>query len=55
MDNGMKGSGLGLAIAHSLISLHAGRLRVRSRVGHGTVVQFHLPVRRVAAQLTHAA
>ena len=55
MDNGMKGSGLGLAIAHSLISLHAGRLRVRSRVGQGTIVQVFLPLHRMDAQLTHAA
>ena len=45
VDNGMKGSGLGLAIAHSLISLHGGRLKVRSKAGRGTIVQFHLPFR----------
>ncbi|MCB1539312.1 MAG: PAS domain S-box protein [Rhodoblastus sp.] len=43
VDNGMRGSGLGLAIAHSLISLHQGRLKVRSQPGRGTIVQFHLP------------
>jgi two-component system cell cycle sensor histidine kinase PleC len=43
VDNGMRGSGLGLAIAHSLISLHQGRLKVRSRPGRGTIVHFHLP------------
>ncbi|HMN71819.1 MAG TPA: ATP-binding protein [Rhodoblastus sp.] len=45
VDNGMRGSGLGLAIAHSLISLHQGRLKVRSQPGRGTIVQFHLPIR----------
>jgi len=44
VDNGMKGSGLGLAIAHSLISLHHGKLKVRSQPGRGTIVQFHLPI-----------
>ncbi len=48
VDNGMKGSGLGLAIAHSLITLHSGRLKVRSQQGRGTVVQFHLPARLAA-------
>ena len=48
VDNGMKGSGLGLAIAHSLISLHRGRLKVRSQPGRGTIVQFHLPASRAA-------
>ncbi len=43
VDNGMRGSGLGLAIAYSLISLHQGRLKVRSQPGRGTIVQFHLP------------
>jgi two-component system cell cycle sensor histidine kinase PleC len=38
MENGMKGSGLGLAIAKALMDLHRGSLRLRSRVGVGTVV-----------------
>ena len=42
-SNGTKGSGLGLAIARSLLELHGGRLRIRSRVGEGTVVMLHLP------------
>ena len=37
------GSGLGLAIARSLIELHGGRLRIRSREGRGTVVAMRLP------------
>ena len=43
MSNGMKGSGLGLAIARSLVEMHRGSLRIRSRVGKGTVVMIHLP------------
>ena len=38
-----RGSGLGLAITASLATLHGGRMRIRSRVGHGTVVSVRLP------------
>ncbi|MDE2363896.1 MAG: PAS domain S-box protein [Hyphomicrobiales bacterium] len=55
VDNGMKGSGLGLAIANSLISLHAGDVRVRSQIGRGTIVQFHLPLRRRVHSMPAAA
>jgi signal transduction histidine kinase len=37
------GSGLGLAIARSLVELHGGRLRIKSREGYGTVVVLRLP------------
>lgn len=50
VDNGMKGSGLGLAIANSLIALHAGKLRIRSQIGRGTIVQIVLPARQAAAR-----
>ena len=55
VDNGMKGSGLGLAIAHSLVSMHDGRLRIRSQPGRGTVVQFYLPINRATRQATAVA
>jgi two-component system cell cycle sensor histidine kinase PleC len=42
MENGMKGSGLGIAIARSLIDLHGGALRFRSRPGMGTVAMVRL-------------
>jgi two-component system cell cycle sensor histidine kinase PleC len=42
MANGMKGSGLGLAIARALIDLHGGALRIRSRLGVGTVAMMRL-------------
>jgi two-component system cell cycle sensor histidine kinase PleC len=42
MENGMKGSGLGLAIARALIDLHGGALRIRSRVGLGTIAMLRL-------------
>ncbi|MCO6177614.1 ATP-binding protein [Ciceribacter sp. RN22] len=37
------GSGLGLAISRSLVSLHRGRLGIRSREGCGTVVSVKIP------------
>ncbi|RCW27528.1 two-component system cell cycle sensor histidine kinase PleC [Ciceribacter lividus] len=37
------GSGLGLAISRSLVSLHGGRLGIRSREGCGTVVSVKIP------------
>jgi two-component system cell cycle sensor histidine kinase PleC len=37
------GSGLGLAIAKSLAELHGGTMRIRSRVGRGTLVVVSLP------------
>jgi two-component system cell cycle sensor histidine kinase PleC len=37
------GSGLGLAIARSLTSLHGGSMRLRSKLGAGTVVRVSLP------------
>jgi two-component system cell cycle sensor histidine kinase PleC len=38
-----QGSGLGLAIAKSLIELHGGAMRIRSRLGRGTLVVVRLP------------
>jgi two-component system cell cycle sensor histidine kinase PleC len=43
IEDGFKGSGLGLAIARALVDLHGGSLRVRSRVGKGTIVVLRLP------------
>jgi two-component system, cell cycle sensor histidine kinase PleC len=37
------GSGLGLAIARSLTNLHGGSMRLRSKLGTGTVVRVSLP------------
>jgi two-component system cell cycle sensor histidine kinase PleC len=39
-----QGSGLGLAIAKSLVELHGGRMRIRSRLGKGTLVVVRLPL-----------
>ncbi|MEN3347742.1 MAG: two-component system, cell cycle sensor histidine kinase PleC [Bradyrhizobium sp.] len=38
-----QGSGLGLAIARSLTNLHGGSMRLRSKLGVGTVVRITLP------------
>ena len=38
-----QGSGLGLAIARSLTQLHGGTMRLRSKLGTGTVVRITLP------------
>jgi two-component system cell cycle sensor histidine kinase PleC len=42
IEDGMKGSGLGLAIARALVDLHRGSLRLRSRIGFGTVALVRL-------------
>jgi len=39
-----QGSGLGLAIAKSLTELHGGAMRIRSKLGHGTMVVVRLPL-----------
>jgi two-component system cell cycle sensor histidine kinase PleC len=51
------GSGLGLAIARSLTNLHGGSMKLRSKLGAGTVVRVSLPrdARRATAKLQSAA
>ena len=51
------GSGLGLAIARSLTNLHGGSMRLRSKLGTGTVVCISLPRdgRKTGAKLSVAA
>jgi len=39
-----QGSGLGLAIARSLTGLHGGTMKLRSKLGAGTVVRVTLPL-----------
>ena len=39
-----QGSGLGLAIARSLTALHGGTMKLRSKLGSGTVVRVTLPL-----------
>ena len=52
LENGMKGSGLGLAISRSLVSLHGGTMRIRSKLGGGTIVLVHLPVVETVPELS---
>jgi two-component system cell cycle sensor histidine kinase PleC len=51
------GSGLGLAIARSLTNLHGGSMRLRSKLGSGTVVRVSLPHNacKVKARMSAAA
>jgi two-component system cell cycle sensor histidine kinase PleC len=49
------GSGLGLAIARSLTNLHGGSMRLRSRLGAGTVVCVSLPRDASKAKISAAA
>lgn len=39
-----KGTGLGLAIVSRVVETHRGKMRVKSRVGHGTTMSVTLPV-----------
>jgi signal transduction histidine kinase len=43
---GEKGTGLGLWIVKGIIENHGGKIRVRSKLGKGTVFQISLPVVR---------
>ena len=51
------GSGLGLAIARSLAHLHGGSMKLRSKLGAGTVVRVSLPrdARMATARMLAAA
>jgi len=44
------GSGLGLAISRSLVALHGGKMRIRSKMGKGTAVSLHIPDRPFVEQ-----
>ncbi|HLH90329.1 MAG TPA: ATP-binding protein [Xanthobacteraceae bacterium] len=50
-----QGSGLGLAIAKSLVELHGGQMRIRSRLGAGTLVVVRLPRVLAPVDTRHAA
>ncbi len=41
---GLDGTGLGLWISHEIVARHQGTMRVRSRVGSGTVFRIFLPI-----------
>jgi signal transduction histidine kinase len=46
------GTGLGLPITKGLIEAHGGKLEIRSRAGHGTVVRVILPAERKAFKVS---
>lgn len=43
------GVGLGLPLAKSLVEMHGGSLRIKSRLGIGTAISFTLPAHRLGA------
>jgi two-component system OmpR family sensor kinase len=45
---GVPGSGLGLALVRAIVERHGGQVKLRSRVGQGTVVTMRLPVQDVS-------
>jgi two-component system, cell cycle sensor histidine kinase PleC len=55
IEDGYKGSGLGFAISKSLAEMHGGRIRVRTRLGAGTIVMVTLPVDGPASMIRDLA
>ncbi|MGZ4114236.1 MAG: sensor histidine kinase [Actinomycetota bacterium] len=47
-SRGDGGTGIGLAIARSVVEAHGGHIRAESRLGHGSVFTFDLPVAEAA-------
>jgi signal transduction histidine kinase len=45
-NNTRRGSGIGLAVADEIITLHSGRLDIKSELGKGTAVKIMLPLSR---------
>jgi signal transduction histidine kinase len=44
-SKGTKGTGLGLFIANTVIEQHGGEIKVKSKVGQGTLFQIKIPIR----------
>ena len=47
-----KGTGLGLSVSQGIVAKHGGRIRVSSRVDHGTTFTVTLPVTTIPAEIS---
>jgi len=50
-----EGTGLGLSVAHGIVVGHGGKIRVESRLGHGTRFVVDLPLAESATETPEAA
>lgn len=48
--HGIPGSGLGLSLVRAIVEQHAGRVDLRSRPEHGTVITIRLPIDRTVTE-----
>ena len=49
-EHGHGGTGLGLSVCRQIIDQHHGRIRVESRVGHGSTFMVKLPLEKATAE-----
>jgi signal transduction histidine kinase len=54
-DNTRRGSGIGLAVADEIVTMHGGRLDIKSRPGKGTTVKITLPLVAEKTEITEKA
>jgi CheY-like chemotaxis protein len=50
-----KGSGLGLSMVYGFVAQSRGHVRIRSELGHGTMVELYLPRLAAAAEIAEVA
>jgi two-component system, cell cycle sensor histidine kinase PleC len=55
LADGYKGSGLGFAISKSLAEMHGGGIKIRTKLGHGTIIMVTLPVEGSASMVRDQA
>jgi two-component system, cell cycle sensor histidine kinase PleC len=55
LADGYKGSGLGFAISKALAEMHGGSIRIRTKLGFGTIVMVTLPVDGPASMIQDRA